>query len=219
MQNATQLLVTLSVSRTGPCTYARWVWRTGASTSARYQIYLHSIYTVSSQYLHNIYSISTQYLLNIYTASLSDCPAPAPECHRQPRRHRGLGRHRGQQGEGGPGHNSPPCVTISPPAQVFRAGTSVQLVCLIRDVTQPPAFIFWSVQYSAVKYSTLQYSIVPSSSLHLLVSTYSTVQCSTVQYSNQPPAFIFQSVQYSSVQCSTQLTHLLVSDLTTTHYL
>ena len=24
-----------------------------------------------------------------------------------------------------------------------RAGTSVQLVCVIRDVTQPPSFIFW----------------------------------------------------------------------------
>lgn len=27
--------------------------------------------------------------------------------------------------------------------KVFRAGTSVQLVCVIRDVTQPPSFIFW----------------------------------------------------------------------------
>lgn len=26
-----------------------------------------------------------------------------------------------------------------------RAGTSVQLVCVIRDVTQPPSFIFWWV--------------------------------------------------------------------------
>lgn len=27
--------------------------------------------------------------------------------------------------------------------KVFRAGTNVQLICLIKDVTQPPAYIFW----------------------------------------------------------------------------
>ena len=43
-----------------------------------YMLYLHSIYTVSTQYLHSIYPVSTQYLHSIYTAR--------PRCvHRPPR--------------------------------------------------------------------------------------------------------------------------------------
>ena len=87
---------------------------------------------------------------------MSDLPTPALLRHGQARRVRGLGGHRGQRGEG---------VQVSWSECVFhfstqltlhnnnndnnnntditRAGTSVQLVCVIRDVTQPPSFIFW----------------------------------------------------------------------------
>ena len=104
------------------------------------------IYTVSTMYLHNIYTLSTQYLHCISVRRPSTRPRVSPSASPSPR----------------PGQTSwaarrrwswsqyPPLQTISPPAQVFRAGTSVQLVCLIRDVTQPPAFIFWLVQYSTV---------------------------------------------------------------------
>ena len=141
-------------------------------------LYLCQVLDISTPYLdsihaHIIYTLSTQYLHIIYTASLPDCPAPAPECHRQPRRHRGLGRHRGQQGEGGPGHNTRPCRQYRPLRRCSGRGQACSW-CASSGTSPSPQ---------------------PSSS-----GQYNTVQCSTVQYRNLPPAFIFWSVQYSSVQ-------------------
>ena len=78
--------------------------------------------------------------------SVSDLAAPALLSHGQTRRHRGLGRHRGQRGEGVQVSHLQRIIGACSLYVIFvRAGTSVQLVCVIRDVTQPPSFIFWWV--------------------------------------------------------------------------
>jgi hypothetical protein len=49
-------------------------------------------------------------------------------------------------------YGGPPAALLRPDAyaaitgskdKVFRVGSEMQLVCVIRDVTEPPAFVFW----------------------------------------------------------------------------